>query len=58
MNKHIQKQFYKAGFIEKASLNATDSGVPQGGSFFPVIANMTLDGLEKAVKKAAEKREF
>lgn len=28
-------------------------GVPQGGTISPVIANMTLDGLEKVVAKAA-----
>ena len=54
MDKHIQKQFQKAGFIEKTSLQATTRGVPQGGTISPVIANMTLDGLEKAVAKAAD----
>lgn len=54
MNKHIQKQFQKAGFIEKGgSFRETLSGVPQGGSISPTIANMTLDGLERAVKRAA-----
>jgi len=54
MDKHILKQFLKAGFMEKTSIEATTRGVPQGGTISPVIANMTLDGLEKAVTKAAE----
>jgi RNA-directed DNA polymerase len=48
------KQFLKAGFIEKGNLYETVRGVPQGGSISPVIANMTLDGLERAVKQAAD----
>lgn len=55
MDRHILKQFLKAGFIEKNSLFVNERGVPQGGSISPTIANMTLDGLEQAVKQAADK---
>jgi RNA-directed DNA polymerase len=41
MDKHILKQFLKAGFMEKTSVEATTRGVPQGGTISPVIANMT-----------------
>lgn len=54
MDKHIQKQFQKAGFMENHSLQETTRGVPQGGTISPVIANMTLDGLEKVIAKTAE----
>lgn len=53
MNKAIQKRFQKAGFIEKQQHHETLSGVPQGGSISPTIANMTLDGLEEVVKATA-----
>lgn len=54
MDKHILKQFLKAGFLEKGALHRTEGGVPQGGSISPTIANMTLDGLTAEVKAAAE----
>ena len=49
MDKAILRQWLKAGFIEKGTLFATEAGTPQGGVISPVIANMTLDGLEAAV---------
>lgn len=55
MNKHILKQFLKAGFLEKNQFHSSESGVPQGGSISPTIANMTLDGLTDVVKEAGRK---
>jgi RNA-directed DNA polymerase len=46
MDKTILRQWLKAGFIDKAVFYSTDEGVPQGGIISPVIANLTLDGLE------------
>ena len=46
MDKAILRKWLKAGFIEKKSLFPTESGTPQGGIISPVLANMTLDGLE------------
>lgn len=49
MDKSILREFLKAGFLELGKFNPTDLGFPQGGAISPVIANMTLNGLEKAL---------
>jgi len=46
MDKKILKQFLKAGFIYKRKLFPTERGTPQGGIVSPIMANMTLDGIE------------
>ena len=46
MDKSILKQFLKAGFVYKNSLFPTKAGTPQGGIISPILANMTLDGIE------------
>lgn len=46
MDKGILRKWLKAGFIDGKSLFPTESGTPQGGIISPVLANMTLDGLE------------
>jgi RNA-directed DNA polymerase len=46
-DKTILKKWLKAGFVENRQLYPTESGTPQGGIISPVLANMTLDGLEK-----------
>lgn len=51
MDKKILQKWLKAGFIEKKSLFPTEAGTPQGGIISPVLANMTLDGLEKLLKE-------
>src|SRR5690348_12280224 len=50
MEKPMLRKWLKAGFMEKDTLHPTDEGTPQGGIASPVIANMTLDGLEKLLK--------
>jgi RNA-directed DNA polymerase len=47
MDKGILRKWLKAGFIEKNVLKPTEEGTPQGGICSPVLANITLDGLEK-----------
>lgn len=56
MDKRILKQWLKAGYVENGRLYPTDKGTPQGGVISPLLANMTLDGLEKAVRDSVPKR--
>ena len=49
MEKRILRQWLKAGYIDRNVYNDTWEGTPQGGIISPVLANMTLDGLEAAI---------
>src|ERR1039457_3634401 len=46
MDKAILKKWLKTGYVYQDELFPTDAGTPQGGIISPVLANMTLDGLE------------
>jgi RNA-directed DNA polymerase len=52
MDKTVLRRWLQAGYIEKGTLFATEAGTPQGGVISPVIALMTLDGLEEAVLRS------
>ncbi|SEK13342.1 group II intron reverse transcriptase/maturase [Paraburkholderia diazotrophica] len=45
-DKAILEKWLKAGFVYQNELFPTEAGAPQGGIISPVLANMTLDGLE------------
>ncbi|MFA7175431.1 MAG: group II intron reverse transcriptase/maturase, partial [Kiritimatiellia bacterium] len=47
MDKEILRKWLRAGFIWKGQRFPTESGTPQGGIISPVLANMTLDGMER-----------
>jgi len=51
MEKSILSTWLKAGFIDKNVFHPTEEGTPQGGICSPVLANMTLDGLEKKLRE-------
>ena len=55
MDGQILEQWLKAGYIEKSRLFPTHAGTPQGGIISPLLANLTLDGLEQAVQQVAQK---
>lgn len=43
------KQWLKAGYVEEEILHATETGTPQGGIVSPVLLNIALTGLERAL---------
>lgn len=49
MEKRVLRQWLKAGYVERTVLFDTDEGTPQGGIISPVLANMTLDGLQQLI---------
>lgn len=52
MDQAILSKWLKAGYIERNVLHPTEAGTPQGGICSPVIANLTLDGLEALLRAA------
>ena len=46
----VLNQWLKAGFVELRKLFPTSAGTPQGGIISPVLANLTLDGMEEMLK--------
>jgi RNA-directed DNA polymerase len=57
MDKSILKQFLKAGYVFDRHLFPTEAGTPQGGIISPILANMTLDGIEKILADKYRKSE-
>jgi RNA-directed DNA polymerase len=47
MDQSLLRQWLRAGFLEKHAWFATTEGTPQGGIVSPVLANWTLDGLQR-----------
>ncbi len=57
MDKSVLKQFLKAGYVYECQLFPTEAGTPQGGIISPILANMTLDGIEKLLADKYRKSE-
>jgi RNA-directed DNA polymerase len=47
----ILEQWLKAGVIDGGTLHEVNAGTPQGGIASPVMANLTLDGLEQKLQQ-------
>ena len=54
-DKKILRSWLKAGYVDKGRLYPTKAGTSQGSVISPVLANMTLDGLESVIKNAVPK---
>jgi RNA-directed DNA polymerase len=56
MDKQILRQWLRAGYWEKETLYPTRKGTPQGGIISPTLANLVLDGMQKAIAKAVRRK--
>jgi RNA-directed DNA polymerase len=56
MDKDLLRKWLKAGYIEKGKLHPTEAGTPQGGVISPILANIALDGMESAIKRAVPRK--
>jgi len=55
-DRKMLEQWLRCGFVQNRKLFPTKDGTPQGGVISPTLANMTLDGLENAVRKVSHIR--
>src|SRR3990167_1271354 len=57
MDKKILGKWLTAGYMEKGKLYSTELGTPQGGIISPTLLNITLSGLEAAIKAVTKGNE-
>src|SRR5579859_4781946 len=57
MDQQMLKAWLKAGYWEKNQLFPTNAGTPQGGLISPILANLTLDGMEAVVKAMGKQKD-
>ena len=51
MDRRVLQKWLKSGVVDRGQLRRTEEGTPQGGIISPVLANITLDGLEQGLLK-------
>ena len=56
MDKLVLRLWLQAGYWDKDKLFPTQAGTPQGGILSPLLANLTLDGLQAAIRQAVRPR--
>ncbi len=56
-DKQLLKKWLQVGYMEEGQFKPSNRGTQQGGIISPVLANMTLDGLEKKLKNCKQLRE-
>src|SRR3546814_128901 len=57
MDKEILGKWLTAGYIDEGVFHQTEIGTPQGGIASPTLLNLTLSGLEEAVKAASKRKD-
>lgn len=56
--RELIRQWLKAGYMERGALHETEAGTPQGGVISPLLANIALHGIAKALGTRRDKRGF
>lgn len=56
MDKKMLRMWLEAGYWENGRLFPTTEGTPQGGIISPILANLTLDGMEQAIRSRIKVR--
>lgn len=56
LERRVIRQWLKAGIVEDKNLYPTTAGTPQGGIISPVLANLTLDGIETLLDERFSRR--
>ena len=51
MDGRVLQKWLRSGVVDRGQLRRTEEGTPQGGIISPVLANITLDGLEQGLAK-------